>query len=139
MFSQNEIDAALREAQSAVDDLSRDVAGHTGSSADDAAVGGNPGASPQSRTATSDELRRILELKVPVRVRLAQRAMPIDDILRIAPGSIVEFEQNVEEELALMVNNRQMGRGVAVKVNEHFGIRITSIGDVASRIRSMSA
>lgn len=80
-----------------------------------------------------------MRLVVPVRVHLAQRPMPVNEILKIMPGSILEFEQSVEDELALMVNNREIGRGVAVKVNEHFGLRITSIGDVASRIRSLGS
>lgn len=146
MFSQNEIDAVLQDAQSAVDDLTRDVGGMSGMSGGSAAssVAAVSGRSTKKNvrsasdnSATAPSVRRILRLKVPVRVRLANKQMAVGDILKIAPGSIVEFDQSVEEDLSLMVNNRQIGCGVAVKINEHFGLRITSIGDVQSRINSL--
>lgn len=157
MFSPEEIDAVLRDAQSAVDDLAQDVTrASQGSGASPAvaapaaarpvhqskvAAGAAHPASPKGlgreRSSRPKHIQRIMRLRVPVRVHLAQRPMPVGEILKIMPGSILEFEQSVEDELALMVNNREIGRGVAVKVNEHFGLRITSIGDLASRIRSL--
>ena len=59
--------------------------------------------------------------------------------MNLGPGTILEFDRTVDQELDLMISNRQIGCGVAVKVNEHFGLRITYIGDVKERINSLGA
>lgn len=143
MFSQEEIDAVLRDAQSAVDELSNDVQGLSSPAA--TATAQPPATAPRSSAASSQpvarrtekRIQRILKLRVPVRVRVAQRPMRLNDILKIMPGTILEFERDVEKELDLMVNNHQIGSGVAVKVNERFGIRITAIRNVKARIDSL--
>jgi flagellar motor switch/type III secretory pathway protein FliN len=150
MFSQEDIDAVLQDAQSAVDDLSRDVSGlATGRGATGTAVAEQPtrtatavrtkASTHAAKSSKAPNVQRILKLKVPVRVLLAQRYMSVGDILKMAPGSIVEFVQDVEDELSLLANNQKIGAGVAVKVNEHFGLRITTIGDVQSRIQSLGS
>jgi flagellar motor switch protein FliN/FliY len=79
----------------------------------------------------------VLKLRVPVVVRLAQRPMVLKDIMRMAPGTILEFDRSVDSELDLLVNNQTIGTGAAVKVNEHFGLRIQHIGNVRQRINSL--
>ena len=75
------------------------------------------------------ELGRILQLKVPLIVKLAQRRIPLNEVMRLGNGSIVEFFKSSEEPLELLVNNKSIGFGEAVKVGENFGLRITQIGD----------
>lgn len=80
---------------------------------------------------------RILRLQVPVIVRLAERTMPLADIVNLSSGAIVEFDKPAEAELDLMINNKCIGKGQAVKVGENFGLRVTSIGSVRERIVAM--
>jgi flagellar motor switch protein FliN/FliY len=87
----------------------------------------------------SDEVRRILKIQVPVIVKLADKMLPLGDIVDLTPGSIVEFSRNAEQPLELMVNNKTIGRGVAVKVGEKFGLRIEEILPVQQKIRSLGA
>jgi flagellar motor switch protein FliN/FliY len=68
---------------------------------------------------------------------LAEREMALQEVLRWTPGSIIEFEQSADTELDLVVGNRAVGAGQAVKVGENFGIRITAIGEMDERIRAM--
>lgn len=83
------------------------------------------------------DLRSILSLEVPVIVLLGERKMKTSDVVSLIPGSIIELPKNVDEELILLVNNRPIGRGVAVKVGENFGLRISSTGDLRERIAAM--
>jgi len=83
--------------------------------------------------------RRVLGLRVPVIVRLAHRSMPLGEITRLSPGSLIEFEKSGDSDLDLMITSRVIGRGHAVKVGENFGLRIKSIGPVRERIRSLGA
>lgn len=72
-------------------------------------------------------------LEVPVIVRLGQCAMNVRKVLDLVPGSIIELATPADSELQLLVNNKHIGFGNAVKVGENFGIRITYIGDIAKR------
>lgn len=87
----------------------------------------------------SDEARRILKIQVPVIVKLADKMLPLGEIVDLTPGSIVEFARNAEQPLELLVNNKTIGRGVAVKVGEKFGLRIEEILSVQQKIRSLGA
>lgn len=84
-------------------------------------------------------LPSVLRLRVPVIVRLASRTMPVRDVLRLTPGSIIELPRNADSELELFVNNRAIGLGRAVKVGEKFGLRLTFIGNVAQRVDAVVA
>lgn len=142
MFTQDEIDAVLQNAQKAVDTLAEDVAG----------LEAEAGDARRTRTATTavrsaprraafvappERVRGLLGLSVPVVVRLAQRPMSVHEILNMGPGTILEFDRTVEQELDLMIGDCVIATGIAVKIGEHFGLRITRIGDVRDRIRSL--
>ena len=83
------------------------------------------------------ELNTILRLRVPVVVQIGRRSMPLDDILSLGPGAIIELDKPAEDDLDLMVNNKRIGEGNAVKVGENFGIRITAIDTPAKRVQAM--
>jgi flagellar motor switch protein FliN/FliY len=85
------------------------------------------------------ELERILRLKVPVIVKLAERKLTMSEVLRLGVGAIIEFSKASDEPLELLINNKPIGVGEAVKVGENFGLRITQVGDVKSVIRSMGS
>jgi flagellar motor switch protein FliN/FliY len=67
----------------------------------------------------------LMKLSVPLSVRVAERSMRVRAILDLTPGSIVEFDTPASSELDLLANNRLIARGVAVKVGEKFGLKVT--------------
>lgn len=71
--------------------------------------------------------RSLLRISVPVSVTLAQKRQPIDSIVKLGPGSIIQFDKSCEEMLELEVGQQRIAHGEAVKVGEKFGLRITSI------------
>jgi len=83
------------------------------------------------------DLRTILDLTVPVIVRIGERRVPVEDVLALAPGSILELPKHADEPLDLLINNKPIGVGAAVKVGENFGIRINRIGSTRDRIEAM--
>ncbi len=136
VFNQGDIDAVLNDAQAAVDSLARE----TGGMADDPTAQDLLPRSPapiHQPTPTTRNIQRILKLRVPVVVRIAERTLRTADIMKLAPGSIVEFDRRVDEELDLMVNNQKVGTGMAVKIGEHFGLRVGFIGDARQRLASL--
>jgi len=90
-----------------------------------------------NETPSQSELHRILRLKVPVIVKLAERKLTMSEVLRLGVGAIIEFSKANDEPLELLINNKAIGVGEAVKVGENFGLRLTQIGDVKAVIRSL--
>jgi len=85
----------------------------------------------------ASDLRALLKLEVPVIVILGSRALRVSDVVSFIPGAIIELPKRADEELQLMVNNKIIGTGSAVKVGENFGIRISFIGDVRQRVAAL--
>jgi flagellar motor switch protein FliN len=99
-----------------------------------------PPTSAPRREAMADsapEFQRLLVIEVPVIVLLGQRRMNVGEVMRLAVGAIVEFSKSADEELDLLVNNKPIGKGTAVKVGENFGIKITNIGSVRDTIMKL--
>ncbi len=84
------------------------------------------------------ELDSILNLDVPVIVRLGECTMTCDDVVRWIPGSLIELDKSFEEDLDLLINNVPVAEGNAVKVGENFGIRISFVGDLQAKIEALS-
>ncbi len=84
------------------------------------------------------ELQTILRLEVPLVVVLGERRMPVSEVRNFVPGTIVELPKSADEDLEVRVNNRTVGNGRAVKIGENFGVRVTFVGDPATRIHAMA-
>jgi len=78
----------------------------------------------------------ILKLRVPIIVRLGEREMTVREVLALVPGSIIDLDKPAEDEIELLVNNRAIASGTAVKIDENFGIRLTSVGDASERLEA---
>lgn len=95
-------------------------------------------AAPDAQQQPHGPLDRVLKLKVPVIVRLAERKMRLSEILGISAGAIIEFETAFDAALDLLVNNKQVGQGQAVKVGEKFGLRVLTIGSLHDKVDALA-
>lgn len=84
------------------------------------------------------DLQTLMNLEVPIVVRLGEVKMPLREVINLVPGSIIELQRSADEELELLVNNLAVGFGTAAKVGENFGIRISYIGDPAQRVDAVA-
>src|SRR5438874_2498425 len=85
----------------------------------------------------SSRLGRLLNLSVPIVVRLAEKKIELGQLVNIAPGGIISFEKSCEDLLDLYVNNRLYCRGEAVKIGEKFGLKINEVGSVQERVSAL--
>lgn len=69
----------------------------------------------------------LAEVELEVTVELGRRRMPLSDILRLTPGSVIELEKLLGEPLQIYANGRLIAEGEAVVIDEQFGVRITSL------------
>ncbi len=79
----------------------------------------------------------ILRLEVPVIVQIGRRLMAVEDVLALAPGAMIELPKGADEDLEILVNNKPIGAGRAVKVGENFGVRVCYIGGLRHRLAAM--
>ena len=76
----------------------------------------------------------LLDVPLEVTVELGRTRMSIQDLLGLAPGSVIELDKVAGEALDILVNGRLVARGEAVVVNDKFGVRITDIVSPQERI-----
>lgn len=79
-------------------------------------------------------LELLLDVPLDVSVELGRARMSIQELLALAPGSVVELDKIAGEPLDILVNERLVARGEAVVVNDKFGVRITDIVSPTERV-----
>ncbi|QDU71728.1 FliM/FliN family flagellar motor switch protein [Mucisphaera calidilacus] len=84
------------------------------------------------------DVTTLLKLRVPFIVRIGKRKFPLDDILSLGPGAILELEKSADDPLNLLINNKDVGAGVAVKVGENFGVRIKELATAEERVEALA-
>jgi len=97
--------------------------------ADGRRVSGEAGAGD---SAPSGSLDIIMDVELPLVVRLGEAEMTLEELLRLRPGSIVELDKQVNEPAELIVNNKVVAYGEVVVIHENFGVRIIRLAHPAS-------
>lgn len=92
---------------------------------------------PQSTADLQGNLDVIMDIELLATVRLGSIEMPLAEVLRLGPGSIIEVGQLVDDPVELLVNGKLVARGDVVVVDEKFGLRITEIVSRKERIESL--
>ena len=72
----------------------------------------------------SADVNAILALEIPLIVEIASRRMSLSEAVNLSHGAIIEFPKNADGALRILVNNKPVGSGSAVKVGENFGVRV---------------
>lgn len=80
----------------------------------------------------------LLDIELPVMVRMGQTEMPLGELLKLTPGSILELNRAADAPVELLVNGKQIAKGEVVVVDGNFAFRITEIESTDTRIRSLS-
>lgn len=71
--------------------------------------------------------RSLLKITLPVRVVLATKKESVQDVVELAPGTIIKFSKSCDESLQLFVGDQYVALGEAVKVGDKFGFRVTQM------------
>jgi flagellar motor switch protein FliN len=76
----------------------------------------------------------ILDVNVRLSLEIGRTQITIRDLLKLAPGSVVEFDRPAGDPLDVLVNDRLVAHGEVVMVNDRYGVRFTeAIGAVERR------
>ncbi len=79
----------------------------------------------------------VLDISLRAVARLGQVEMPVSEILKLGPGSVIEIDRQIDEPIDLLVNDRLIARGEVVTIDEKFALRVTEIVSREERIRSL--
>ncbi len=85
----------------------------------------------------SQNLDFLLDIPLELKVELGHTDMIINKMLQLTQGSVVELNKAAGESVAIYVNDKLLGKGEVIVVNERFGVRITEIISQADRIKNM--
>jgi flagellar motor switch protein FliN len=88
-------------------------------------------------TGKSQTLKRLLRIEVPLIAVMGEKRMKLGEVLALKPGTVLELGKPADEPLELMVNDRRVGHGRAVRVGEAYGLEITEIGSPRDTIRNL--
>jgi flagellar motor switch protein FliN/FliY len=95
---------------------------------------------PEKVPLNNEEMKNIgllMDVKLPVKVRIGSKKMLLRDVINMDIGSIVELNQLANEPLDILVDNKKIAEGEVVIVDGNFGIQITSIGTKKERLEQL--
>ncbi|MDF1876395.1 flagellar motor switch protein FliY [Sulfurimonas sp. SAG-AH-194-L11] len=91
---------------------------------------------------SNDELNNIaliMDVKLPVRVRIGKKRMLLKDVLNMDIGSVIELNQLANDPLEILVDNHVIAEGEVVIVDGNFGVQITTIGSKKERLTQLKS
>lgn len=97
-----------------------------------------PPPSAPAASEASRNLNLLLDMELEVAIRFGKREMQLRDIVELNSGSIIEFEQQIDEPVELLLGGRMIGRGDVVVVDGNYGLRLTEISSAYDRIDSLA-
>jgi len=81
----------------------------------------------------------IMDVKLPVKVRIGKKRMLLKDVLSMDIGSVIELNQLANDPLDILVDDKVIAQGEVVIVDGNFGIQITSIGTKRERLTRLKS
>ncbi|MBM3517503.1 MAG: flagellar motor switch protein FliN [Alphaproteobacteria bacterium] len=80
-----------------------------------------------------EEQKAINDVSVEISVVLGKAEMPINQLLKMGRGAVIELEALVEDDVWIYANNRLIARGEVVVVGDHIAVSITDSVSRGSR------
>ena len=78
----------------------------------------------------------LLDVELPVSVSFGRTIMPLQDVLKLAAGSVIELDRTVNDPVELVINNCVVALGQVVVVEGNYGIKIEKIASRETRLRT---
>lgn len=95
----------------------------------------SPTDSSSSFSVGNDKLDLILDIPLEITVEVGNKSIPLEDILKMTPNTIIELERYINEPVDIKVNGKLIAKGELYTVENNFGVKITSIITVQERMK----
>jgi flagellar motor switch protein FliN/FliY len=90
-------------------------------------AGGLPPIDETGAAGNGRSLDALLDVSLPVVIEIGRTQMTVQEVLQLAPGSVVEIDRAVGDPVDIYVGDRRFAQGEVVVVGEEFGVRITRV------------
>lgn len=77
------------------------------------------------------------DVELNVSVELGRIELPLGKVLELAKGSVIELEKLAGEPVDILVNGNRIALGEVVVIDEHFGVRISSLVTTKKRLAKL--
>jgi flagellar motor switch protein FliN len=107
-------------------------------------TGAAPGPAPAAAAPSFDfpiegsNIELLMDVELPITIRIGTTEMRLIDIMRLGLGSIIELEKLVDDPVEVLVNDRLVAKGEVVVCDSNFAVRVTEVQSKADRIRSLA-
>jgi flagellar motor switch protein FliN/FliY len=91
----------------------------------------------QGQNGHQRDINFILDIPLELTVIIGRTKILVQELLQLGQGSVVALEKLAGEPMEVYVNDKLIGRGEVVVVNEKFGVRLTDIISPADRVRQL--
>jgi len=108
-------------------DTSFDGEAEDGVNLRDLGAGTNADAFDDDEDRTAADLEAVFDVPVNVAAVLGKSYLQVSQLLKLAPGAVLELDRKVGEAIDIYVNNRLVARGEVVMVEERLGVTMTEI------------
>jgi len=92
---------------------------------------------PGSLSTAESNLEVILDIPVTLSMEVGRTEVPIQDLLALNRGSVVELDRMAGEPMDVLINGTLIAHGEVVVVNDKFGIRLTDVISPAERVKKL--
>ncbi|HEB55757.1 MAG TPA: flagellar motor switch protein FliN [Gammaproteobacteria bacterium] len=93
--------------------------------------------SGQLATSIETNLDVILDIPVTLSMEIGRTELPINSLLQLNQGSVVELDRLAGEPMDVLINGTLIAHGEVVVINEKFGIRLTDVVSPAERVKKL--
>lgn len=114
-----------------------DTASQTNESATVSSQGNCEDEAPNLSSEEMKNIALIMDVKLPVKVRIGKKRMLLKDVLNMDIGSVIELNQLANDPLDILVDNHVIAQGEVVIVDGNFGVQITTIGTKKERLNQL--
>ncbi len=94
-----------------------------------------PAASGNKTTENQEDL--LLDIELEASLRFGSREMPLNEVLELGPGDVVELDRTVADPVDLLVGDKIVAHGEVVLVNGNFGLRIVRVAEPKKCLESI--
>jgi flagellar motor switch protein FliN/FliY len=84
------------------------------------------------------DLNSLLDVSVEISVEIGRTKMTIGELVSLSKGAIIELNKTAGEAVEIYVNERLLGRGEIIVVNERLGIRMIEIAAPKERVQKLA-
>ncbi len=92
----------------------------------------------QSQEIPPFDFRRLLDIEVEITSYLGETEIPLEEILKLDVGSVIDLQKPAGESVETYVNGRIIGRGEVMVYEKNLAIRINEILDADAVIYYLS-